>query len=155
MLGIPLVEGLDGVGPLHVDAWNGPLQMRFLDFLIDESVAKADAVGISSGVTIIDAAHASPVQSAQAHRAWFTAAVDHTSVELEVVHHRTSLANGIDLGMGRRIVGQRHGVAGRRDNFSVPHNNSAKRATALVDIRAGNFTGHFHEVAVLVGNDNI
>ena len=123
--------------------------LGFVNLLIDEIVVKVNVGGINLGVGIVNAFHTGPVECAQAHGARLTTAIHNAAVELKVAGDGACTPNGVNFGMGCRVIVKRHGVATGRDNLSVFHNHSSEWASSAINVLAGNLAGHLDELAVL------
>ena len=144
----PLVEVVDGMRVVDMNARNVAQLVWFVNFLIDEVVVEVDVGGIYLGVGIIDAFHASPVECAQAHGARLAAAVDDASIELKVATDCAGAANGVDLGMCSGVVIERDRVAASGNDLTVFDDDCSEWATSAVDVLAGDVASHLNELAV-------
>ena len=149
----PLVEVVDGVRVVDMNARNVAHFLRPFDFLVDEVVVKIDVSCIDFGVGVEDAFHASPAECTQTHGAGFATAVDDAFVELEVVVHGAGSPDGIDLGMRRGVVVECDGVAASGYDLTIFDDNSTEWAASAINVLAGNVACHFDELAVLLGDD--
>ena len=105
--------------------------MRFCNFFVDEMVAKVDGIGIILGIGVINFAHASPVESAQAHRTRLATAINHATFKVEIVHRFARLANSIHFSVGSRVVVERNAIAACSHIFAIFHDVFLKIAYLL------------------------
>ena len=119
--------------------------MRFCNFFVDEMVAKVDGIGIILGIGVINFAHASPVESAQAHRARLATAINHATFKVEIVHRFARLANSIHFSVGSRVVVERNAIAACSHNFAIIHDYGPKRAASFINVVACQFASHFYK----------
>src|ERR1039458_8671268 len=80
------------------------LPNRQRDFPVDEVIIEIDSRRVLAGVAVEDIPQARPVDRGQAHRARLATGVKVAIVQLERLQALAGLANGDNLGMGRRVV---------------------------------------------------
>lgn len=149
LFGLPQAESLEALGPHQRERRYGALGGGEGYLVVDEGVVEADLGGVASGVGIVDALNAGPIDGAQAHRAGLTGGVYLTPLEVEVAHGCTGCTNGAHLGVGCGVVEQRNAVGTSGHNLTVAHDDSTKGAATSGHTLFGEFDGHTHKFVLV------
>jgi len=119
---------------------------RAAEFFVDEGVVEVSGGSIGGGGGVEDTVRASPVERAEAHGARFAGRVQIAAGQLEVAKNAAGLANGLDFGVGGRVVGGCDAVGAFGDDLAVFNDQSGEGATvAGVHIFDGEGDGALQE----------
>lgn len=106
--------------PLIIWQWNFP---------VNEFIIKPSWSSILSSSSIEQFGAATPVEGSQTHGTRLTTAIKDAAFKLEIAKFRTSLTNGIDLGMGCRIIGQSYRITNSCNDFLILVDNDSTKWT--------------------------
>ena len=119
---------------------------RATEFFVNKSVVEAGGGSIGGSGSVEDTVRASPIDRPEAHRARFAGSVKVATRQLEIADNAAGLANGLDFGVGGRVIARCDAVNALSDDFAVLDDQSGEGATlAGVHIFDGEGDGTLQE----------
>jgi len=97
--------------------------------LVDEGVVEASSGSIGGGGGVEDTVRASPIDRPEAHGARFAGSVKVATRQLEIPEDAAGLANGLDFGVGGRVIARCDAVDALSDDFAVLDDQGGEGAT--------------------------
>ena len=129
MFGLPGGEGGEGVGPEELLDGDAAQIKRQSELAADELIREADSGGVGGARAVVIAGDPGPVDCGQAHGAGFAAGVKLAVAQVKCAKLLTSLADGDDLRVGRRIIRRCNAVVAVADDLAVFDDDRAEGAT--------------------------
>ena len=109
------------------------LGLVFAEFLIEENVIESSVCRIGGAGAVVDGIDPRPVGRRQAHGARLATGIELAAGQGEGSQGFRRRADGVDLAVGRGIVGRGHGVDSLAQNPSITHDQGGKWSARAAD----------------------
>lgn len=128
---LPFAERYVTTGKNNLFHLDDPLVLRQVELFEDKFIVEPDFRRRFFCTGVIDSFWPGPIDSSHAHRTRLAARINLTVRQLEVIQISARPANGLNFGMGCRIVRRRHLVPSYTDDFLIFDDNGAKRSAVI------------------------
>lgn len=129
-----------------LDRGDTAMQVRFLQFVVQESIVKSDFSSILGGIGEINPRKVSPIDCAETHGTGFAGGIELAILQVKYAQIRAGLPDGEHLRMSGRIIGRSDSIHALGDDLAVSYDYRPKRpASSRIDTVDGELNGSCHE----------